>query len=598
MAIRARTTPGSGLVFFANPRPLRALCNRFLKGYGSNSEQLREIGLWLPALSTREDAYSLAILLIEALGEDARFRVCFPGPATTAIYGEPDLKGLSAARRRRFFVPVDGGFRPGPLLTERCVPQAGAGPYQSLESLHDAIAVLDPQLRIQFVNRAFCELFRVNASVLIGKPLLGAGPGQWRPRARPAALRKLLLPGTPGGSMEVEVTAAGAGNLLLDIRASDWNCGPARLIAVRNETAIGKVREELQRLRLTVDALLESATQSIIGVLPNGTIVLANGNTREMFGYAKEELLGRPLTLLIPEGARRRHNRYHKEYFEKMDLRTMGMRSNNLEALRKDGTTFPVEIGLSAVPSAEGKLAIAFIQDVSERRAMEQAIRARGAEVQSLAASLLTAKEEIERRVSRELHDQICQPLASLAIDLGALASDREWPGSALDRMKTLQARAVKVSEEARHMAYELHPSVLDDLGLVTSMRALCKEYSRKLGLTVAFQSGKMPPEIPREIASCLYRITQESLQNVLKHAGATEVSVSLSRRKRTVIVIIADNGAGFAASAVKARGGLGLIGMEERARLVAGRITVDSSPGRGTTVTLEVPLERPSSAP
>ena len=212
-------------------------------------------------------------------------------------------------------------------------------------------------------------------------------------------------------------------------------------------------------------------------------------------------------------------------------------------------------------------------------------------EIRALAASLLTAQEVERRRVSRELHDQICQQLASLAIDIGGLAANPPPPEDAQSRLKALQARVVKASEATRHIAYELHPSVLDDLGLVASLRALCKEFSERECIPVEFNNGGPPGSVPSEVASCLYRVAQESLQNIAKHASAKHVSVVLTLRKATVLLTIADDGAGFDQEAVKGRGRLGLIGMEERARLVNGNLYIAAQPGQGTRIVLEVPL-------
>ena len=135
---------------------------------------------------------------------------------------------------------------------------------------------------------------------------------------------------------------------------------------------------------------------------------------------------------------------------------------------------------------------IGVMLDISEKKRLEKVAEANHNEIRALAASLLTAQEEERRRVSRELHDQICQQLASLAIDLGGLAA--EAPAKFVqDRLKTLQARVVKASEETRHIAYQLHPSVLDDLGLVASLRALCKEFSEREGIAAEFDSS-VPP--------------------------------------------------------------------------------------------------------
>ncbi len=232
------------------------------------------------------------------------------------------------------------------------------------------------------------------------------------------------------------------------------------------------------------------------------------------------------------------------------------------------------------------------IEDVTERKRLEQAAQEHAQEVQALAASLLTAQEEERRRVSRELHDEIGQQLASLAIDIGGLAADAPHPEDAPGRLRALQARVVKASEVARHIAYELHPSVLDDLGLVASLRSLCKEFSARAKNTkFKFTGDTMPASLPREVASCLYRVAQESLQNISKHANAQHVSAALTLRKGSVALTIADDGVGFDPAAVKGRGGLGLIGMEERARLVKGKLSITAKPGSGTRVTIEAPL-------
>jgi PAS domain S-box-containing protein len=233
---------------------------------------------------------------------------------------------------------------------------------------------------------------------------------------------------------------------------------------------------------------------------------------------------------------------------------------------------------------------IGVMLDISEKKRLEKVAEANHNEIRALAASLLTAQEEERRRVSRDLHDQICQQLASLAIDIGGLAADASGK-FVQDRLKALQARVVKASEETRHIAYQLHPSVLDDLGLVASLRALCKEFSEREGIAAEFDSGILPGSVPREIVSCLYRVAQESLQNIVKHSNAKHVSVALSLQKGSVLLSIEDDGAGFDAEVVRGRGGLGLISMEERARMVNGTLSVEAQPGHGARISLTIPL-------
>ena len=237
---------------------------------------------------------------------------------------------------------------------------------------------------------------------------------------------------------------------------------------------------------------------------------------------------------------------------------------------------------------------IGVMLDVTERKRLTEAVEASRQEIRALAAQLLKAQEEERTRVSRELHDQICQQLASLAMEMGGLASE-DLPEGAKLRLRTLQARVVKASAETRHIAYELHPSVLEDLGVAASLQSLCDEFSNRLSIPIKFKHNVERSAVPREVAACLYRVAQESLNNIAKHAKAKHISASLTSSNGKVTLSIADDGAGFELDRIRGRGTLGLIGMEERARLVDGKLSIESKPGHGTRIALEIPLSQES---
>jgi len=231
-------------------------------------------------------------------------------------------------------------------------------------------------------------------------------------------------------------------------------------------------------------------------------------------------------------------------------------------------------------------------EDVTQRKRLEDASKAHAQQIRALAARLLTAQEDERRRVSRELHDQICQQLGFLASDISGFAENPPSRESARGLFNALRGRIVRASEEARHIAYKLHPSMLDDLGLVTSLRVLCQEFSAQhLDTELQFSGEAKSTTVPREVASCVYRIAQESLQNTAKHSNAKHVSVGLAAENGVVTLTIVDDGAGFDLEAVKGRGGLGLIGMEERVRLLNGEITIAARDGHGTQITLTIPV-------
>ncbi len=478
-------------------------------------------------------------------------------------------------------------------------------------------------------------------------------------------------------------------------------------------------RTELARSEVNIRALMECTPQFVVGVNADQNIVIATGSIEKTFGYRPDELIGQPLQILIPDNARQRHAEHYRAYFANMESRPMGI-GLDLEGRRKDGTTLPVEIGLSLLNTREGAIAVAFGNDITERRRMmdllrqreqeldtvlnhtpdaiarfdgdlrykyvnerveketgfqgetmvgktpgelgmptplvdtvtravrsvlktgqptvaeltypspggvtnwetrfipelgergavqsvlavgrdftdrkrlEQVAQLRTEEVQALATSLMTAQEEERRRVSRELHDQICQQLGSLAIEIGEFAK-QQLPEETQSRLRAFQGRVVATSEESRHIAYSLHPSILDDLGIVASLRSLCEAFSNEIKIAVEISTIGLPGSVPRELASCLYRVAQESLQNVAKHASAKHVWFALTSRNKTLTLSIADDGIGFNLEAVKGHGGLGLITMEERARLVNAELSIRSKPGHGTRIAIEVPLPPPT---
>ena len=230
--------------------------------------------------------------------------------------------------------------------------------------------------------------------------------------------------------------------------------------------------------------------------------------------------------------------------------------------------------------------------DITERKRAEAALATSRNEIRALAGNLLTAQEDEHRKLSREVHDQICQDLASIAIELGGCAANPPLGGDMAIRLKALQARVIQAASDARHIALQLHSPVLDDLGLVIALRELCRQGSDLApGVAFEFKSAALPEVVPRDVASCVYRVAQESLQNIAKHSRAAHAWVALTCPDRTIVLTISDDGIGFDPQRAREIGGLGLIGMEERARSVSGKLTIAAQPGSGTRIALEVPL-------
>ncbi len=219
-----------------------------------------------------------------------------------------------------------------------------------------------------------------------------------------------------------------------------------------------------------------------------------------------------------------------------------------------------------------------------------QRFRRRRAERESasLSGRLLMVHEDERRRVARELHDDVTQRLAALAIE----ATRVERPGASADvATHSIRDGLIKLSEDVHALSYRLHPSVIEDLGLVEALKAECERVSRSGAVTVQFQASEIPRKLPQDVALCLFRVAQEALRNVVRHSGANSVDVSVSRVGEGLQLAVSDDGTGFDLGRHSARPSLGLASIRERVHLLRGRVDIDSAQGQGTTVLAWVPM-------
>ena len=231
--------------------------------------------------------------------------------------------------------------------------------------------------------------------------------------------------------------------------------------------------------------------------------------------------------------------------------------------------------------------------DITERKNAEETIResrlvleGNHREIRHLAGRLITAHEDECRRLARELHDDLTQRLARLAIDAGQM----EHAACTSEGLRQLREELVRLSEDVHALSYRLHPSVLDDLGLVEAIRAECGRVARQASLQVDLDACNVVRTLPGDTPLCLFRIAQEALSNAARHAHARTVSVHLATSSGGLQLAIKDDGNGFDPCGPREHVSLGLASMRERVRLVHGDLEIESSPGGGTKVTAWVP--------
>lgn len=225
------------------------------------------------------------------------------------------------------------------------------------------------------------------------------------------------------------------------------------------------------------------------------------------------------------------------------------------------------------------------LEDVTRRRQAEEELR-------NIGGRLINAQEEERTRLARELHDDLSQRLALLSLEIEQMRpqipAGQPRLSNSVDR---LSKKTQELGSDIHRLSYQLHPFKLDHLGLSAAIESLCGELSDRRDLAVTFRKHGFPALLPDDVTLCVFRIAQESLHNVVKHSGASEVQVVVVKTENALRLRISDNGVGFDVELVKGKKRLGLISMKERLRLVDGKISIRSQPNNGTQIDVSIPV-------
>jgi signal transduction histidine kinase len=327
----------------------------------------------------------------------------------------------------------------------------------------------------------------------------------------------------------------------------------------------------------TVRALLEGAAEAFAAIGPDGRIVLVNRMMGAMFGYSSEDLIGQPFKKVVPAAP---------GYGAVFDC----------AGLKRNGAEFPIEVRWSVIETELGPLAFTFITDATPRRRTREALRRIRQQFRTLTGQVISAGEETRRQLAGDLRDIFSQRLALLSMEVSAL--EQEARGSAqeiAEPLKTLSEQIVRLVSDVHHLSRQIHPSTPTDLGLTVALESECSAFRRLYGASAVLDLGQIPPSLPAEVAVALYRIAQEGLRNAAKHAQAREIRISLHSGDGELILRVEDNGVGFDPGASGKGGGLGLVTIRERARLVNGSLKIQSQPGQGTSLIVRVPIRKNS---
>jgi PAS domain S-box-containing protein len=323
-------------------------------------------------------------------------------------------------------------------------------------------------------------------------------------------------------------------------------------------------------------AIVESSQDAIICKDMDGTITDWNRGAEHLYGYTADEVIGKPVSLLIPPD-------HAGDFPEIMQTIRSGDRISQYETVRqkKDGGRVDVSLSVSPLRDDQGNVTAAatIARDISDRKGMEKALS-------GMTRRLIEAQEE-RRRIGRELHDDINQRLAMLALEMKQLQGHLAEVGS---RLQELREQTIEISNDIQALSHELHSSTLEYLAGVAGIKSWCRDFGERQRMEIEFKDN-VANVLPLHVGVCLFRVLQEALHNAVKHSGTKRVEVQLAEHANEVHLIVRDSGRGFDIEAARQGAGLGLTSMQERVRLVSGTILIESKPMGGTTIHVRVPL-------
>ena len=328
--------------------------------------------------------------------------------------------------------------------------------------------------------------------------------------------------------------------------------------------------------------LFEEASLGIAVENVEGKLLLANPALCSMLGYTEKELCG----LSCSEFANPEDSQDDWALFQQLRAGSIDHYLLEKRYIRKDGTQLWGRLNVSLLDDDGGgsPLVFAFVEDITERKLADEALA-------NVSRRLIEAQEQERNRIGRELHDDIGQRLAMLAIELEQLQVNPPNLSEILGRMGELQKQTLEIAANIQSLSHELHSAKLQYLGIAAAMRGFCQEFGKQKKMEIDFRADDLPSALPPDISLCLFRVLQEALHNSAKHSGVRSFEVRLWGTSGEVHLTVGDSGVGFDIDAAKMNLGHGLISMEERLKLLNGTFSIGSQPHRGTTIHARIPF-------
>ncbi len=531
-------------------------------------EALQQVSRALKAVTECHQALLRATNEAELLSEVCRIIVEVGGYRMAWVgFGRQDeAKSVQAVAQQGF----DAGYLHSTRLTWADVEQ-GRGPTGTAIRTGKPAITRDTQTDPRFA------LWRLEASKRGYASVLGLPLGDAQPHGA------LTIYATEANAFDDEEI-----NLLIGL-ANDLAFG---LKALRTGAERRRAEEALRESETKYRSLMDGASDAIVLADSQGRITEVNRKAVRLLGYPEAELLGMNYTRIHPP---RIHDHVRENFQE---ILTSG-RGPLHECLvrRKDGEEIYVDITHNMVENGDHGVVQAVFRDITKRQRAQEALRDSEQKLRLLASQLLSIQEKERRRVSRELHDELGQALTVLKIHLVAIENRlRRDQADLKSSCAQLQNYIDAVIENVRRLSRDLSPSILEDLGLSSSLKYLVEETCRNNHMLYTAAMDEIDQLFSPETRINIYRIFQESLTNIVRHAEASRIDVEIKRENDLVTFRLKDDGKGFDLKKVRSRSlgkrGLGLTAMHERALMSAGSLNIRSRKGKGTEITLTIPIQ------
>jgi PAS domain S-box-containing protein len=467
------------------------------------------------------------------------------------------------------------------LKAEEALRESQKRLYDTLESITDGFFTLDSGWRFIYTNKEAEKIWKMNREELIGKNLWEISPVAvgtiFEEQYRKAMFEKVPV------SFEAMSPMI---KIWVDVRAYPTAEGIA--VYARDITERKKAEEALRLATAYNRSLIEASPDPLVTIDPEGRISDVNASTENVTGYSRQELIGTDFSdyFTDPEMARKGYRLVFQEGL---------VRDYALEIKHRDGRVTPVLYNATVYRDEAGKVigVFAAARDITERLKMEEKLRQTNEQLRSLASELLMAEEKARRRISIDLHDNVSQSLAVAKLTLDTL-QERAQECGMIEPIRDVRNLIDESIKQTRSLMTELSPSVLYELGFEPAVEWLTEHIRTKHGISVKFESDLRTRRLSQDIQILLFQAARELLVNVVKHAKTIVASISIREFGDHIRVTVRDDGVGFDVSridaGVDADGGFGLFSLRERLQYFGGQLKITTRPGKGTSVTVEVP--------